>query len=76
MWDESIGIDLESRFGVIGEFLIFKDLVFLDLLKFFFLIFFLHFNSIGYDFILAIGVDMRVEDNERVDILKIVGYTT
>jgi hypothetical protein len=71
--DESIGIDLEARFGVGGELLVFEDLVFFDLLKLFFFVFFLKLDCVGHHFVFAIGVDVGVEQDQRVDILEAVG---
>ena len=70
--DESIGIDFEARFGVVGELLVFEDLVFFNLLKLFFLVFFLILDCVGHHFVFAIWVDVGVEQDQRVDILEAV----
>ncbi len=61
--DESIGIDLEPRLGVGGEFLVFEDLVFFDLFELLFLVFSLDLDGVGDDFVLAVWVDVGVEQD-------------
>ena len=76
MWNEPVGVYLKPRFGVIGQFLVLKNLVLLDLLKLLFLVFLLDLYCVGNNLILAVRVYVGIKNDHGVDVLKVVRDST
>ncbi len=75
LWNEPVGIDLKPRFRVRSELLVLDDLVLLNLLKLFFLVFLLDLYSVRNNLIFAVWVYVGIKNNQRVDILQVVRDT-